>query len=186
MVGSLLERFKLSQYNTALGQLFSITCEFSDLHLHRNFIADASKAEFSREDGNPLYLPDHTPVKLPTHITDGNLDIKIPQYSSSLKHKVGLRSPVVAPTSDTLVDVPRDQSGSSATQQQNGTGPQEELHNQYNVLPRMEWDHNATQNGIGPQETGTKPHTAVMIEGTNDSLTSCGMETSEHENGTRV
>ena len=44
-------------------------------------MADASQAEFSR-NRNPLYLPDHTPVKLPTHILDGNLDIKIPEYST--------------------------------------------------------------------------------------------------------
>ena len=45
-------------------------------------MADASKAEFSRH-GNPLYVPNHTPIQLPTHIVDGGLDIKIPEYSSN-------------------------------------------------------------------------------------------------------
>ena len=39
-------------------------------------MADAEKAEFSRNNGNPLYLPDHTPIQLPTHILEGDLDLK--------------------------------------------------------------------------------------------------------------
>ena len=49
-------------------------------HIYRSFVADASKAEFSRH-GNPLYQPNHTPVQLPMHVMDGSLDIKIPEYS---------------------------------------------------------------------------------------------------------
>ena len=45
-------------------------------------MADASQAEFSR-DGNPLYHPNHTPIKLPAHILDHDLDIKIPEYSTN-------------------------------------------------------------------------------------------------------
>ena len=44
----------------------------------RNFMADAAKAEFSR-DGNPLYSPNHAPIQLPIHLEGRSLDLKIPQ-----------------------------------------------------------------------------------------------------------
>ena len=48
------------------------------------FLADASKAEFSR-NGNPLYSPDHPPIQLASYIVKGDLDIKISE-ECSLKH----------------------------------------------------------------------------------------------------
>lgn len=50
---------------------------------HRQFMEDAAKAEFTR-DSNPLYAPNHTPIKLPTYIVEGDLDIKITSSSTNI------------------------------------------------------------------------------------------------------
>ena len=109
----------------------------------RKFMADASQAEFSR-DGNPLYHPNHTPIKLPAHIMDGDLDIKIPEYSTNHLRDEG----------NTTLPTPSSQTQTEACPVPNSTGTGIRPHeNGIREEPTLKSGDEAQGNGIRESST---------------------------------
>ena len=85
-------------------------------------MADAARAEFSRDNGNPLYSPNHTPVQLPSHLLNGDLDLKISGYHVSRSHPAGTTQepPCGTLRREEAVQSPRPTTGLQSPQHGNG------------------------------------------------------------------